>query len=84
MTVLIKRHGIIHHLDGNTLDTPLKLTITTFQVKDALLQAEGHSVIEIDDEVHFFLLIHFLCCQCFFFLTINVCEYNNFIYLGCT
>ena len=51
MTVLIKRHSIIHHLDGNTLDTPLKLTITTFQVKDALLQAEGHSVIEIDDTV---------------------------------
>ena len=37
MTVLIKRHSIIHHLDGNRLDTPLKLTITTFQVKDALL-----------------------------------------------
>ena len=49
MTVLIKRHSIIHHLDGNTLETPLKLTITTFQVKDALLQVEGHSVIEIDE-----------------------------------
>ena len=56
MTVLIKRHSIIHHLDGNRLDTPLKLTITTFQVKDALLQAEGHSVIEIEDEVKKFLI----------------------------
>ena len=67
MTVLIKRHSIIHHLDGNTLDTPLKLTITTFQVKDALLRAEGHSVIEIDDEVKKKFLINFLYWHCFFF-----------------
>ena len=66
MTVLIKRHSIIHHLDGNRLDTPLKLTITTFQVKYALLRAEGHSVIEIDDEVKK-ILINFLCWHCFVF-----------------
>ena len=44
-TVLIKRHDIIYDFDGKQLDTPLKLTITTFQVKDALLQAEKHSII---------------------------------------
>ena len=51
MPVLIKRHRIIQNLDGKTIDTPLKLTITTFQVKDALLQAEKYSTIEVDDEV---------------------------------
>lgn len=51
MPVLIKRHRIIQNLDGKTIDTPLKLTITTFQVKDALLRAEKYSTIEVDDEV---------------------------------
>ena len=54
MTVLIKRHDIIYHLDDKQLDTSLKLTITTFQVKDGLLRAEKHSIIEIDDEVKYF------------------------------
>ena len=30
MPVLIKQHSIIRHLECETLDTPLKLTITTF------------------------------------------------------
>ena len=37
MPVLIKQHGIIHHLEGQTLDTVLKLTITAYQVKDNLV-----------------------------------------------
>ena len=53
MAVLIKCHSIIHHLDGQTLETPLKLTITTFQKKDKLLQAEKHSTIELNDEVRY-------------------------------
>lgn len=51
MPVLIKCHSIIHHLDGQTLETTLKLTITTFQIKDKILRAEKHSTIELDDEV---------------------------------
>ena len=51
MPVLIKHHSIIHHLDGQTLETTVKLTITTFQIKDKILQAEKHSTIELDDEV---------------------------------
>ena len=52
MPVLIKRHRIIQNLDGKTIVTPLNLTITTFQVKDALLRAEKYSTIEVDDDVN--------------------------------
>lgn len=84
MTVLIKRHSIIHHLDGNRLDTPLKLTITTFQVKDALLRAEGHSVIEIDDEVKKISYKFLILALFFISININIYGYKNFIYIGCT
>lgn len=66
MPVLIKRHRIIHNLDGKTIDTPLKLTITTFQVKDALLRAEKYSTIELDDEVIQFYLGLFYFTDCIF------------------
>ena len=67
MTVLIKRHDIICHLDGKQLDTPLKLTITTFQVKDGLLRVEKHCIIEIDDEVKYFYLIQLSYLQFLYF-----------------
>ena len=51
MPVLINCHSIIHHLDGQALETPLKLTITTFQIKDKVLWAKKHSTIELDDKV---------------------------------
>ena len=72
MTVLIERHTIIHHLDGKPLDTPLKLTITIFQVKNALFQAEKHSVIEIDDEVKYFYLYSYPICGIYIFIFIII------------
>ena len=51
MLVLIKGHSIIPKLENKNLQTPLKMSITTFQVKDSVIRAEKHSGIEIDDEV---------------------------------
>ena len=47
-----KKHEIIQWLEGETLLDDLKMSITTFQVKDKIIRAEKHSIIEIDDEVH--------------------------------
>ena len=52
IAVLIKKHEIIQWLEGETLLDDLKMSITTFQVKDKIIHAEKHSIIEIDDEVH--------------------------------
>ena len=58
MPVFIKNHNIIHHLESLQLNIPLKLTITTFQVKDNFIQAEKHSTIEIDDEVRYIFKLY--------------------------
>ena len=50
--MLIKKHEIIQYLERKTLLDDLKMSITTFQVKDKIIHAEKHSIIEIDDEVH--------------------------------
>ena len=47
-----KKHQIIQRLEGQTLLDNLKMSITTFQVKDKIIRAEKHSTIEINDEVH--------------------------------
>ena len=52
IAVLIKKHQIIQWLEGQTLLDDLKMSITTFQVKDKIIRAEKHSTIEINDEVH--------------------------------
>ena len=52
IAVLIRKHQIIQWLEGETLLDDLKMSITTFQVKDKIIHAEKHSTIEIDDEVH--------------------------------
>ena len=51
MPVLIKGHSIIPKLENETLQRPLKMSLTTFQVKDSVIRAEKHSCIEINDEV---------------------------------
>ena len=81
MTVLIKRHDIIYHLDGKQLDTPLKLTITTFRVKDGLLWVEKHSIIEIDDEVKYFYFYNYHICNPYILFSslFNMYTCNNFI-----
>ena len=58
MPVFIKRHNIIHNLESLQLNIPLKLTITTFQVKDNFIRAEKHSTIEIDDEVRYIFKLY--------------------------
>ena len=58
MPVFIKTHNIIHHLENLQLNIQLKLTITTFQVKDHFIRAEKHSTIEIDDEVRYIFKLH--------------------------
>ena len=58
MAIFIKNHNIIHHLEIQQLNIPLKLTITTFQVKDNFIQAEKHSAIEIDDEVRYIFKLY--------------------------
>ena len=55
MPVLIKGHRIIPNLERENLESPLKITITTFQVKDSVIHMENHSIIELDDEVHIFI-----------------------------
>ena len=47
-----KKHQIIQWLEGETLLDELKMSITTFQVKDKIIHAEKQSTIEIADEVH--------------------------------
>ena len=55
MPVLIKGHRIIPNLERENLDSPLKITITTFQVKDSVICMENHSIVKLDDEVHIFI-----------------------------
>ena len=51
MPVLIRRHSILCKLEKETLQAPLKISITAFQVKNAVIHVEKDSGIEIDDEV---------------------------------
>ena len=52
IAVLIRKHQIIQRLEEETLLDDLKMSITSFQVKDKIIHAKKHSTIEIDDEVH--------------------------------
>ena len=51
MPVLIRGHSIISKLEKESLQAPLKISITTFQFKDTVIHVEKNSGIEIDAEV---------------------------------
>ena len=49
--VMINNHKIIDCLYTEQLTNPLKLIVTTFQVKDCMIHAESYSTVDIENEV---------------------------------